>query len=61
MRRILLLVTVALVMAAMMAFGAGAASAQVEFVRVPCETPSGKSLGSVIFTPGAFACIGRPL
>ena len=71
MRRILLLVTVALMMAVMMAFGAGAASAQertdqVEFVNAPCLNPNaGKLFTSVVLVPAAtpspVRCAGPPL
>ena len=68
MRRILVLVTVALVMALMMAFGAGAASAQVEasdqveFQQAYClRVESGKLFGSQIaIGPTGFLrqCLG---
>ncbi len=64
MRRILVLLTVALMMAAMMTFGAGAASAQAEFVQAPCiNSHPDKLFGSVIITPhkGATACVGQPV
>jgi hypothetical protein len=62
MRRILVLVTVALVMAAMMAFGAGAASAQpvVFLPGASCLNPaSGKDFAGAIITPdGLPTCTG---
>ena len=73
MRRMMLLVTVALVMAAMMAFGAGAASAQersdqVEFVEGTCIGFGGQKLfTSVVLVPaapssgGPVRCAGPPL
>jgi hypothetical protein len=67
MRRILLLLTVAMVMAAMMAFGAGAASAQpVVFVDEICSHPNAnKIFGSYIITPAAtpnpIRCVGPSL
>ncbi len=58
MRRILLLVTVALVMALTLAFGAGVASAQVVFFPgSPCGAhPSGKEFTSAILTPAGVIC-----
>jgi hypothetical protein len=66
MRRILLLVTVALVMAVMMAFGAGAASAQPVFLPSgtssgACVSRSGEPMSAVLVTTPSgqhFACTG---
>ena len=71
MKRMLLLVTVALVMAAMMAFGAGAASAQertdqVEFINAFCSNPQADKVFPRVLlvpaeTPNPFRCAGPPL
>ncbi len=63
MRRILRVMAVALVMAAMTVVMAGAASAQeVEFFEIPClgrpESESGKVFGSFVVTPGGDFCTG---
>ena len=70
MRRIMLVVTVALVMAAMMAVMAGTASAQATFIPVACLPGAPESereeLGTLLLVPGEgprgdpFICTGRP-
>ena len=71
MKRIMLVLTAALMMAAMMAFGAGAASAQertdqVEFINAFCSNPqAGKVFTRVLLvpaeTPNPYRCAGPPL
>jgi hypothetical protein len=62
MRRIMLLVTVALVMAAMMVVTAGAASAQLVFLPSgTCVSRSGEPTNGVLVTTPSgqhFACTG---